>query len=146
MVANHHQRALAEVEIDGAGGVGEDRGANSKPAEHAHGKNHFLRWVAFVEMHAALHRGHGNVAHFSDHKTSGVAFDGRAREAGNFAVGNSRGAGEFVGECAEAGAEHQRDFWAQFRFREDEFRGAAGAGEFIRSRRAAFERDGLIAA
>ena len=42
-------------------------------AEHAHRKNHFLQRVSFIEMHAALHRGHGNVAHFADHQASGVA-------------------------------------------------------------------------
>ena len=68
-------------------------------------------------MHAALHDGHGNVAHFADHEPAGVAFDRRAREAGNFVVGNARGGGEFVGERAEAGAEHQADFRAQLRSR-----------------------------
>ena len=130
VVANHHQRALAVIEIDRASSVGEDRGADAEASEDAHRKHHFPARISFVEMDAALHRGDGNFATLSDYESAGVPFDGGAREAGNFLVRDSRGGSEFVGESAEAGAENERDFRAQFCFRENEFRGARGARKF----------------
>src|SRR5271170_2096656 len=89
-----------------------------------------LRGVAFVKMDATLHRRDGDIPDFTDYQAAGVADGGGAREAGDFFVGDASGFGEFVGEGAQAGAQHQRDFRAQARFRQDEFRGAVGAGEF----------------
>ena len=130
VVANHHQRALAVIEIDRAGGVGEDGGADAEASEDAHRKHHFPARISFVAMDAALHRGDGNFATLSDYEKAGVSCDGGAREAGNFLVRDSRGGSEFVGESAKAGAEDERDFRAQLCFRENEFRGARGASKF----------------
>ena len=74
----------------------------------------------------------GTSSDFSDHEPAGVPFDRGARKAGNFFVGDARGACKFVGKSAEARAEHERDFRAQLRFRENEFRGALGAGKVTR--------------
>src|SRR5580692_2818997 len=58
-----------------------------------------------------------------------MALHGRAGEARDFVVRNASGGGKFVRESAQAGAEHQRDFRPQLRFREDELRGAGAACE-----------------
>src|ERR1700690_3350778 len=80
-------------------------------------------------MYAALHHRDGDIAQLADDELAGVAGDGRAREAGDFRVGNSRGEGELVGEGAGGGAGDEGDFWAQLRARLDVFCGARRAGE-----------------
>ena len=50
------------VEIDAAGGIGEDDGFDAHALEDADRKSDFLRGIAFVQMHAALHSDDGNVA------------------------------------------------------------------------------------
>ncbi len=145
VIANHHERALAVVEIDRAGGVGQNRGADPKLPEDAHREHHFLARISFVKVHAALHRGDRNVARLSRSPACRRALDCGAREAGNFLVGDARGGSEFVGERAESRAEHQRDFRAQFCFRENVFRGALGAGKFVGARRG-FRARAFIAA
>src|SRR5277367_2916613 len=93
VIADDDERALGELQIDAAGGVGENGGANAEAAEDAHGKRDLLRGVAFVEMDAALHGGDGDVFDFANHQTAGVADGGGTREAGNFFVGDARGFG-----------------------------------------------------
>src|SRR5713101_6390474 len=48
----------------------------------------------------------------------------------DFGVRNSSGGFEIVGECAEAGAEDQRDFGTELGFAEDEFCGFVGLQKF----------------
>ena len=109
MIANHDQRALLEFRVDAARGVGEIAELYSHAAEDAHGKNNFLRGITFVEMHAALHGGDGNFAHFPNYQAAGVADSRRTRKAGNFFIGNACCFRQFVGERAEPRAEHHRD-------------------------------------
>jgi hypothetical protein len=39
VVVDDHQRALAEVRVDAAGGVGEDQPLHAQPRHHAHGEH-----------------------------------------------------------------------------------------------------------
>ena len=117
MIADRDERALAVIEIDRAGSVRQDRGADAEASEHAHRKHNFLRGITFVEVHAPLHGDERHAGRFSDHELSAVARDGRAREARNFVVRDSRRGRELVGERAETGAEHERDARAQLRLR-----------------------------
>jgi hypothetical protein len=116
VVANQDQRALLIVEIDSAGGVGEDDGADSHASEDAHGEGDLLRRVTFVKMHAALHHGHGDGGRFADDHLSGVADGGGTREGRDFGVWDFCRVGERIGEAAEAGAEDEADARAQRRF------------------------------
>src|SRR5208282_2279314 len=127
--ANDDERALVEGEIDASGGVRKNRGSNSEATENANRKRDFLRGVAFIKMHAAAHRGNGDAVCFSDANPACVANGRRRSEAGNLFVGNAGGVRQVVGKRAETGAEDESDFRAKFRLREDEFRGAVGAGE-----------------
>ncbi len=109
MVAQDDQPSLLEVQVDPAGGIGEKHGANPHPGHHAHRKNHLLRRVAFVEMHAALHHRHGSVRHFADHHPPRVANRRGPRKIRNFLVVDARGSREFIRERAQSAAEHQPD-------------------------------------
>src|ERR1700722_2778139 len=82
-------------------------------------------------MYAALHDREGQTAQFADDELACVACDRGARETGNFGVGDACGAGELIGEGAEAGAEDEREFGAELGARLDEFGGAGGAGEGV---------------
>ena len=64
-------------------------------------------------MDAALHGGDGHAARIADHHLAGVADGGRARESGDFGVGDAGRVGERIGECAEAGAEDEPDLRAE---------------------------------
>ena len=72
VVPNRHQAPLRIIAIDPTCGVGEDHRLDSHTGEDANGQNDFLGGITFVEMHAALHAGHRNVANIADHQTPGV--------------------------------------------------------------------------
>ena len=131
MVAQNDQASLLEIAIDSARGIGEEHRANSHSRHHAHRKNHLLRRVAFIEMHAALHHRHRRVRHFADHHAPRVADRGGPRKIRDFLVVNARGAREFIRKRAQSAAEHQADARAKLGFRQDEFRGALGAQKFL---------------
>src|ERR1700688_2041047 len=91
-------------------------------------------------MNAALHAGDFDAIHLADDELPGVA-DGRgAREVRNFCVRDARGAGEFVGEGAEAGTEDKGDFGVELGFFLDEARGGFGASEL----RVCFRRERIF--
>ena len=95
------------------------------------GKITSLLRIAFVEVHAALHDGHRHVRGFADDHAPGVPDRGRPREMRNILVVDAHRAGDFVGECAQAAAEHQADPRAQFRFAQNKFRRGLRALEFL---------------
>jgi hypothetical protein len=76
VIANHHQRTLAQVIVDAAGSIGEHQGLDAKQAKRTHGKGHLLKGVSFVIVNSALHRQYGHVAHLTHHQTSGMALGG----------------------------------------------------------------------
>jgi hypothetical protein len=78
-------------------------------------------------MDAALHHSNWNITGFADHELSGVSYRGGTREGRDLRVGNADGFGEFVAECAKAGAENEANFRAEFRLREYECRGGFSA-------------------
>ena len=88
MVANRHQTALRIITIDAASGVGDNHRLDSHAREGTGGKCDFFRGIAFVEMYAALHAGHWDIADIADDETSGVADGGGVREIRDFGVGN----------------------------------------------------------
>ena len=62
MIADHHQRALRQLNVDPAGGIGQHQRLDAKQLKRANGKRDFFERVTFVVMHAALHRDHGNLS------------------------------------------------------------------------------------
>ena len=144
VVAQHDQAALLEIAIDSARGIRDQNRADSHARHHAHRKNHLLWRVAFIEMHAALHHRYRHVRHFpiTMRPAWPMAVDrGKIRDL--FIV-NARGIREFVGERAQSAAEDEADARAQLCFRENEFRGAFGAQEFLARFRFLAAADALI--
>jgi hypothetical protein len=81
-------------------------------------------------MNTSLHARHRDIPDVSDHELSRVADGGGLREVRDFLVGYLSWRFEFVGEGAEARAQHQRNAGAESGFAQDEFGGARGVGEF----------------
>src|SRR3984893_95295 len=106
VIADHHQAALRIIAIDTAGGSREDDCLNAQARENADGERYFLYGISFVEMHAALHSGHGDIANLSDDQLAGVADGCRAREVRDSCVGNFRGVTELVCKISQPGAEN----------------------------------------
>lgn len=131
VVANQDQRALLIVEVDSSGGVGEDDGADSHASEDAHGEGDLMGRVAFVEMDAALHRGHGDGGRVADDELSGVTDGGGTREGRDFGVWDFCCVGEGIGEAAETGAEDEADAGAQGGSLQDGLSGGFGERELI---------------
>jgi hypothetical protein len=102
VVLDQHKRALLVFQVDAAGGVGEDDGADAHASEDADREGDFLCGIAFVEVGASLHRGHGDVSYVANDHLAGVADGSRTGECGDLRVGNSRRVGEGVGEGSEA--------------------------------------------
>ena len=78
-------------------------------------------------MKAPLHRRDRNVAGFPNHQSSRVTFDGGVRKAGDFVVTDRSGVGQFICECAQAAAQHDRNRRCGARARMDELRRALRA-------------------
>src|SRR5258707_12883527 len=113
MVADRHQRSLLIVATDSARGVGKNHGANTHAPKHPHGKRYLLYRIALVEMHASLHRRHGNLANFADDHLPSMPNRGRSRERRNVRVGNSCSFRKLIGKTAKPRAQYQPDPWAK---------------------------------
>ena len=74
-------------------------------------------------MYAALHGSHGNARGIADYHLSGVSNGGGAWEEWNIRIRDASSFGEFVGESAQARAQHQGDLWAESSLRKHEGRG-----------------------
>ena len=131
VIRHDHQCALTVLAVDSTGGVGEDRSFDPHSAKHPHGKCDLGGRVAFVKMYAALHGGEREVTGVADHQAPGVTDSGRAGEAGNFGIRNLYRLGQFVGEAAEAGTEHERDPRVQGSLPQDESCRGFGVGELV---------------
>ena len=131
MIAHDHQRVRSVAGIDAAGGVGQHNGAYSHASQHAHWECDLLRRVAFVEMRAALHHGQRKVVESAEDEPARVS-EGRAPgKVGNAFVGDGRGVVQFVGEGAEAGAEHDADTRPQRSVRQNKLRRLVGGSELV---------------
>ncbi len=119
VIADEHQRALGEAEIDASGGVGQDDGLDPHAGEDADRERDLLRGVSLVEVDAALHGGNCDFARFADYQAAGVSDGGGLWERRNFRVGDAGGIGERVGEGAEAGTEDEADPGAERRAFQD---------------------------
>src|SRR5260370_29122460 len=129
VVTNREAESLRIVAIDAAGRVGNDYGFDAHARENANGEGDFLHGIAFVQMDAALHASHWDIADIADDETSCVPDGCRLREIWNLRVGDFVGVSEFVPEIAEARTQNQCDARPQLRFAKNEFGGAFGALE-----------------
>ena len=100
-------------------------------SEDADGEGHFLRGISLIKMHAALHGGDRDAACVAKNHLAGVSDRGRLREGRNLGVGDAGGAGEGVGECAQAGAEDEPDLRAECGALQNQLRGGVGEGEGV---------------
>ena len=113
--------------IDASGGIGEDGCANTHAPKHTHGECHLACRVAFVEVDAALHCGHRQLAGAADHQPPRVSDCGRARKSWNTGVGDDRCVGQCVGEATQTRSEHDCQARTQPRLGKNEFGRARGA-------------------
>ena len=101
VIANQYQRALRGVEIDSAGGVGENHGTDSHTPEDANRKRYFLCGVALVKMHAPLHGGDRNASRPAENHASRVPDGCGLGESWDLCVGDVGRVGEGIGEGAQ---------------------------------------------
>src|SRR6202030_1716003 len=106
VVADDNQCALLVSQVDAAGGIGENHSTNSHAAKNAHGECDLLRGIALIKVNASLHCCDRDAGNFANYHLSGVADDCGAGKSSNLLVGNANGLSERIGECAQAGAQH----------------------------------------
>src|SRR6185369_4770600 len=82
MIADHHQRALAQLHVDAARRIREYQRFNTQQTEGAHRKRDFFKRVTFVVMHSPLHRQHRNAIDFPDYESTSVALRSGAHKSG----------------------------------------------------------------
>ena len=106
MVGDCDQRRRQPVLVEAARGVGEEQRFAAERAEGLDRDRHGARIAALVIMAAALEEGDPSAFDLADDEPPGVAFDGRDRKAGDVDIGNRDRVARFIGESAEARAEH----------------------------------------
>src|SRR5687767_7701984 len=68
VIADHHQRALAEFDIDATRSISKNERLDAQHFEGAYGKGNFFERITFVVMDPALHCNDGNRIDFSDYQ------------------------------------------------------------------------------
>ena len=77
--------------------------------EHAHGIDHLLVRIAFIEMDSAGHHRHGDARDLAQHKFALVSLGCGPWEVGDLRVGDAGGILDRVAEGRETGAEDHAD-------------------------------------
>ena len=109
MIGDRDQRRRRPFRVEAAGGVGEQQRFAAELAERVDREPHRAGVAALVVMAAALKQSHPPAFDRAHHQPAGMALDGRDRKAGNVEVGDGDCVARFVGEGAEARAEHDRE-------------------------------------
>ena len=76
VVGDDDESALLVFQVDAAGCVGKNDGANIHAGKNPHGKDDLAGRVAFIQMDSALHGGHRNTVRSADHHLPGVSNGG----------------------------------------------------------------------
>ena len=109
VVGDRGQRRRAPFLVEAAGRVGQEQRLAAKRAERIDRDPHRARVPMLVIMAAALKQRHPPALHRPDHEAPGMALDARNRKARNVDVRDRGRVTRFIGERAEAGAEHNRE-------------------------------------
>src|SRR5258708_15392457 len=78
---------------------------HAQKLQHPRRKRYLLERVTFVEMKPTLHRRDRDLADFANNKPSGMTFDGRTSEAGNFLIRNRHRVRQVFCKTAETTAQ-----------------------------------------
>ena len=111
VIVDDHQRALRELSIDAASGVGEDQLLHSDASHHPGSEGNGRQVVAFVEVHPPGKRSDARALDRPDDETSGVADDAGRRPIREIGIRSGHGVAKRVREIAEARPQHDRDLW-----------------------------------
>ena len=109
-IADDHQIAGMIAEVHAARRVGDDQRLDADFLHHAHGQGDILHAVSLVVMEAALHHHHALAVQRAAAPHARVARDGRAREAGDFAVRQFNRVFQRLGVIAQPAAQNNADF------------------------------------
>ena len=109
MVGDEHDVAHVEIQVDTAGGVGDDHGGAAQQAQHTHGVAHFFVGVALIMVHTALHDGHPLAGQGAEDQLALVAGGGGDLEVRNLTVRDGDGILYDVAHEAQAGAQDHQD-------------------------------------
>ena len=105
VVCNKHQIARLPVQVDAAGGVGDDQGIAAQQAEHPHRVGHLLIGVALVVVHTALHNSHLLPLQGAEHQLTLVAGGGGHLEMGDILIRHGNGVFHNIAHVAQAGTQ-----------------------------------------
>ena len=119
MVPYDHQVADLVVEIDAAGGIGDEQVFDSDDFHDADRQGDEFHAVPFIIVDAPLHGDDGFPADFSDDEVPLVADGRRDRESGDVPVGNGDGVDDLVGQPSQSASQDDADGWMQVKIRQD---------------------------
>ena len=97
-----------KIQVDRAGGIGENQAPNPAPVQLADSEDHLGRGIALVKMRGWRARSPRQSRCSSDHLSS-VADGGRRRPSCYFGVGSLKAVFEDIGECAQTASEYNAD-------------------------------------
>src|SRR5205085_10488258 len=109
VIADHHQCALRQLDVNSARGVRQNQRLNAEQFESADRKRDLFKRVTFVVMHPALHRQKRHAVDFPDHETTRVTFGGRTHKPRYVFVRNRDCFLEVVSKSTETTAEYNCD-------------------------------------
>src|SRR5688572_13043716 len=89
MVADHHQRALRQPDVNTTSGVRQNKRLDPEQLESANRKSNFLERITFVVMYAALHRQYRHALDLARDQPSFMSLDRRSRKPGYLLVRNA---------------------------------------------------------
>ncbi len=107
VIADQHQPAALQRQVDAARRVGEHHGPRADGLQHAHSEGHLLHVVAFVQVRPPGHHRHVQLAQLADDQLPGVSHRGGVRPARNIRVRDVLAFSKFVSERAQSAAQHQ---------------------------------------
>src|SRR5579885_3648119 len=100
LVLDRYEPALRELRLDAARRVRHDQRLYAHPREDAHRKRDLVDRVAFIQVYAPLHCGHGDFPNRAADQITAVANGRGARKMRNLGVRNFRRRREFIRKSA----------------------------------------------
>ena len=91
MIADHHERAFAQLNVDASRGIGQQERLYSQQLEGPNRKSNLLQRVTLVEVHSSLHGNYWNPFNLADNQSAGMSRNGGSRESRDIRVGDAGG-------------------------------------------------------
>jgi hypothetical protein len=86
VVGNGHERTLSIVQVDTAGGVGQEHASNTQQLQHPHPVRDASRRIALIQVYAARQNTNRDVVDVAKDELSGMSNCCRAGPPRNFRV------------------------------------------------------------